>query len=51
MLRISAGNWFSDGRQLLHFKPLLDARWSQVLEVTLGELDRSEAESVPETKE
>lgn len=51
MLRIGARNWFGDGRQLLHFKPLLDARWSQVLEVTLGELDRSKAESVPETKE
>ena len=51
MLRIGARNWFSDGRQLLHCKPLLDARWRQVLEVTLGELDRSEAESVPETKE
>ncbi|MFO7629165.1 MAG: hypothetical protein R6W06_06555 [Prochlorococcaceae cyanobacterium] len=30
--------WISDGRQVLHFKPLLYDRWSQALEVTLGEL-------------
>jgi hypothetical protein len=28
----------SDGRQVLHFKPLRYARWSQALEVTLGEV-------------
>jgi hypothetical protein len=31
--------------------PLRDDRCSPVLEVTLGELDRSDAESIPETKE
>ena len=30
--------WLSDGRQVLHFKPLRYDRWSQALEVTLGEL-------------
>jgi hypothetical protein len=30
--------WISDGRQVLHFKPLRYDRWSQALEVTLGEL-------------
>ena len=30
--------WISDGRQVLHFKPLRYARWSQALEVTLGEV-------------
>jgi len=30
--------WLSDGRQVLHFKPLRYDRWSQSLEVTLGEL-------------
>jgi hypothetical protein len=30
--------WISDGRQVLHFKPLRYGRWSQSLEVTLGEL-------------
>ena len=30
--------WVSDGRQVLHFKPLRYDRWSQALEVTLGEL-------------
>jgi hypothetical protein len=30
--------WISDGRQVLHFKPLRYDRWSQSLEVTLGEL-------------
>jgi len=30
--------WISDGRQVLHFKPLRYERWSQALEVTLGEL-------------
>jgi len=30
--------WISDGRQVLHFKPLRYDRWSQALEVTLGEV-------------
>ena len=30
--------WISDGRLVLHFKPLRYARWAQALEVTLGEL-------------
>jgi hypothetical protein len=30
--------WLSDGRQVLHFRPLRYDRWSQSLEVTLGEL-------------
>jgi hypothetical protein len=30
--------WISDGRQVLHFKPLRYNRWGQALEVTLGEL-------------
>jgi hypothetical protein len=29
--------WISDGRQVLHFLPLRYDRWSQALEVTLGE--------------
>ena len=31
-------DWMSDGRQVLHFKPLLYDRWSQALEVTLREV-------------
>ncbi|MEB3276306.1 MAG: DUF1651 domain-containing protein [Cyanobacteriota bacterium] len=30
--------WISDGRQVLHFRPVRYSRWSQVLEVTLGEV-------------
>ena len=30
--------WLSDGRQVLHFQPRRYDRWSQRLEVTLGEL-------------
>jgi len=30
--------WISDGRQVLHFRPTLWDRWSQRLEVTVGEL-------------
>ncbi len=30
--------WISDGRQVLHFKPLRYTRWSQLLEITSGEL-------------
>jgi hypothetical protein len=30
--------WLSDGRQMLHFKPLRYNRWSQSLEVTFGEV-------------
>lgn len=30
--------WLSDGRQVLHFQPRRYDRWSQVLEVTLGEV-------------
>jgi hypothetical protein len=30
--------WISDGRQVLHFKPLRYDRWSQNLEVTFGEV-------------
>ena len=29
--------WLSDGRQVLHFRPLRYNRWSQALEVTLGQ--------------
>ena len=35
------GGWLSDGRQVLHFKPVRYDHWSQALEVTLGELMRS----------
>ena len=30
--------WLSDGRQVLHFRPGRWDRWSQRLEVTVGEL-------------
>ena len=30
--------WLSDGRHVLHFRPTLWDRWSQRLEVTVGEL-------------
>jgi hypothetical protein len=30
--------WISNGRQVLHFKPLRYERWAQSLEVTLGEV-------------
>ena len=30
--------WISDGRQVLHFRPSRWDRWSQRLEVTVGEL-------------
>ena len=30
--------WLSDGRQVLHFRPSRWDRWSQRLEVTVGEL-------------
>ena len=30
--------WLSDGRQVLHFRPNRWDRWSQQLEVTVGEL-------------
>jgi hypothetical protein len=30
--------WLSDGRQVLHFKPLRYDRWSQSLELTFGEV-------------
>jgi hypothetical protein len=30
--------WISDGRQVLHFQPCRYDRWSQVLEVPLGEV-------------
>jgi len=30
--------WISDGLQVLHFQPLRYDRWSQALEVTLGEV-------------
>jgi hypothetical protein len=29
--------WLSDGRQVLHFRPMRYDRWSQSLEVTFGE--------------
>ncbi len=32
------GGWISDGRQVLHFRPSRWDRWSQRLEVTVGEL-------------
>ena len=30
--------WISDGRQVLHFRPRRYDRWSQSLELTLGEV-------------
>ncbi len=30
--------WISDGRQVLHFRPIVWDRWSQRLEITSGEL-------------
>ena len=30
--------WLSDGRQVFHFQPCRYDRWSQVLEVTFGEV-------------
>jgi hypothetical protein len=30
--------WLSDGRQVIHFRPSRWDRWSQQLEVTVGEL-------------
>jgi len=30
--------WLSNGRQVLHFRPLSYSRWSQAIEVTVGEL-------------
>ena len=30
--------WLSDGRQVLNFQPCRYDRWTQVLEVTLGEV-------------
>ncbi|MFU8886863.1 MAG: DUF1651 domain-containing protein [Cyanobacteriota bacterium] len=30
--------WIGDGRQALHFRPVRYSRWSQALEVKLGEL-------------
>ncbi|KEF41398.1 MAG: hypothetical protein ER33_11805 [Cyanobium sp. CACIAM 14] len=35
--------WLSDGRQVLHFRPLRYDRWKQLLEVTSGELLPGEA--------
>ncbi|NQW39731.1 MAG: DUF1651 domain-containing protein [Cyanobacteria bacterium] len=35
--------WISGGRRVLHFKPLRYDRWSQSLEVTIGELIPGEA--------
>ena len=35
--------WISDGRQVLHFQPRRYDRWSQSLQVTLGELIPGEA--------
>jgi len=29
--------WISDGRQVLHFNPVRNSRYSQVLELTTGE--------------
>jgi len=34
--------WLSDGRQVLHFKPLRYDRWSQSLEVAFGEVTGGE---------
>jgi hypothetical protein len=34
----SKEGWISDGREVLHFKPLRYDRWSQTLEVMLGEV-------------
>ena len=42
--------WISDGRQVLHFKPQRYDRWSQALEVTLGEVMPSgEPPALPQT--
>jgi hypothetical protein len=35
--------WLSDGRRVLHFRPLRYNRWSQSLDVTYGELIAGEA--------
>jgi hypothetical protein len=35
--------WISDGRQVLHFRPLRYDRWAQALEVTYGELIAGQA--------
>ena len=35
--------WISDGRQVLHFQPRRNDRWTQSLEVTPGELIPGEA--------
>jgi hypothetical protein len=32
-----AEGWLSDGRQVLHFKPVIWDRWQQELEITCGE--------------
>ena len=32
-----AESWLSDGRQVLHFRPVIWERWHQELEVTSGE--------------
>ena len=32
-----AEGWLSDGRRVLHFKPVIWDRWRQELEVTSGE--------------
>jgi hypothetical protein len=35
--------WISDGRLVLHFRPLRYVRWEQTLEVTYGELIAGQA--------
>jgi hypothetical protein len=33
-----AEGWLSDGRQVLHFKPVIWDRWQQELEITSGQV-------------
>ena len=41
--------WLSDGRQVLHFRPSRWDRWSQQLEVTVGELLPDQPVPLPPT--
>ncbi len=43
--------WISDGRHVLHFQPLRYNRWSQSLEVTLGEVISGQAPLLKSRKE
>ena len=37
-----AEGWLSDGRQVLHFRPVIWDHWQQELEITSGQLLRDE---------